>query len=210
MKDKPNPERIIAPSALLRAVVAGASAGGGQALAAILSLLPEDYGLPILVAQHLHPDDDGGFAEHLGMQTELRVVTPCDKHPIAPGTVYVAPANYHLLVERQGTLALSTEGPINWSRPSIDVLFESAANAWGRQVLAILLTGASRDGTQGLRIVRALGGATVVQDPATAQYPVMPQSAIDAGVADQVLPLEAIGQLLAEVGRARPEILTAS
>jgi two-component system, chemotaxis family, protein-glutamate methylesterase/glutaminase len=203
MKDKLNPEPFPAPGA----VVAGASAGGGQALAEILGRLPGDYGLPILVAQHLHPDDGGGFAEHLAMQTPLRVVTPCDKQPIEPGTVYVAPANYHLLVERNGTLALSTEDKVGWSRPSIDVLFESAASAWGRKVLAILLTGASSDGTQGLRMVKALGGTTVVQDPATAQHPVMPRSAVDAGVADHVMPLEGIGRLLAALGRVSSEIL---
>jgi two-component system chemotaxis response regulator CheB len=201
MKDELNPEQIPAPGAALCAVVVGASAGGGQALAAILSLLPGDYGLPILVAQHLHSDDDGAFAEHLDRQTTLRVVTPCDKQPIVPGTVYVAPANYHLLVERNNTLALSIEAPVNRSRPSIDVLFESAASAWGRQVLAILLTGASNDGTQGLRTVKASGGATLVQDPATAPYPVMPRSAVDAGVADQVMPLEGIGRLLTKLSR---------
>jgi two-component system chemotaxis response regulator CheB len=206
MTDEPNPERIAAPGVAFRGVVVGASAGGSQALAEILGRVPSDCHLPILVAQHLHPDDEGGFAERLDRQTPLRVVTPCDKQSIAAGTVYVAPANYHLLVERNGTLALSTANRVNWSRPSIDVLFESAASVWGQQVLAILLTGASNDGTQGLRMVKALGGTTVVQDPATAQYPAMPRSAVDAGVADQVIPLEKIGQLLAELGRVHLKI----
>ena len=118
----------------------------------------------------------------------------------------MAPANYHLLVERSGTLALSIEGPVNWSRPSIDVLFESAASAWGRQVLAILLSGASNDGTRGLRAVKAFGGATVVQDPATAEYPIMPRSAVDAGVAEQVMSLEGIAKLVAESGRGHPDM----
>jgi two-component system chemotaxis response regulator CheB len=181
-------------------LVIGASAGGGEVLLKILSRLPADYALPILLVQHLHPGDDGGFAEHLDRELELRVVTPSDKQKIESGHVYVAAANYHMLVERNGSIALSTEGRVNWSRPSIDVLFDSAAHAWGEKVIAILLSGASSDGTEGMRTVKALGGLTVVQDPVTAEHPVMPQSAINACVPDRVLPPESIGELLVEAG----------
>jgi len=183
-----------------RFVVIGASAGGGRALSEVLSILPSYYGLPILVAQHLHPSDDGGFAKQLDRETALSVVTPVDKQKMEPGNVYVAPANYHLLVERNGTMALSTEERVNWSRPSIDVLFDSAAHAFGKKVTAILLSGASADGTEGIRNVKDSGGLTVVQEPATARHSVMPQSAINAGVIDRVLPLKNIGELLIEIG----------
>lgn len=183
-----------------RGVVIGASAGGGKALTEILSRLPGDYGLPILVVQHLHPSDEGGFAELLDREIALRVVTPLDKQKTESGYVYVAPSNYHMLVERNGTIALSTEGRVNWSRPSIDVLFESAAYAWGKEVIAILLSGASSDGARGMRTLKTLGGLNVVQDPITAEYPLMPKSAVSAGVAERVMPTESIGQLLLEIG----------
>jgi len=183
-----------------RVVVIGSSAGGGKALREILSGLPADYGLPILVVQHLHPGDNGGFAEHLDREIKVPVVTPCDKQKIVPGHVYVAPANYHVLLEQNGTIALSTEGRVNWSRPSIDILFDSAAQAWGEKVIAILLSGASSDGTEGMRTLHILGGLTVVQDPRTAEYPVMPRSAIYAGVVDRVMSIERIRELLIEIG----------
>jgi len=182
-----------------RAVVMGASAGGRDALAAVLSRLPPDYAVPVLIVQHLHPDDDGGLADSLARATPLRVVAPCDKQCIEPGCVYVAPANYHRLVERIGSIALSTEGHVNWSRPSIDVLFESAAHVYGEQLLAVILTGANGDGTQGMRTVRALGGRALAQDPATAENPVMPQSAIDAGAIDEVLNLMNIAERMMDV-----------
>ena len=186
------------PRSDYRAVAIGASAGGYDALTAILSRLPADYGLPVVVAQHLHPDDAGGFAEGLARACPQNVVTACDKQPLCPAHVYVAPANYHLLVERDGHVALSTEERVNWSRPSIDVLFESAARAFGEGLVAILLTGANDDGTEGLRRVRDAGGLTIAQDPATAESPTMPQAAIDAGVVDDVLGLEQIAERLTQ------------
>jgi two-component system chemotaxis response regulator CheB len=201
MKTKLNPPPLQTLYAAIHAVVMGASAGGGRALFELLSRLPADFRLPIMVVQHLHPDDNGGFAEHLDRASAVTVATVCDKQPITPGQVYVAPANYHLLVERNGTLALSTDERVSWSRPSIDVLFDSAANVWGPGLMAVLLSGASSDGTQGLRSVKVLGGLTVVQDPATAPYPLMPQSAIDAGVAERVMRLNDIGLWLVQMGR---------
>ncbi len=183
-----------------RAVVLGASAGGFEAFTGILSILPADFALPILAVQHLHPMDDGQFVSHLGSVSRLIVVTPCDKQRIDRGRVYVAPSNYHMLVERDGSIALSVDERVNWSRPSIDVLFESAARAWGSAVIAIILSGASADGAKGMRAVRTTGGLTIAQDPASAEYPVMPQAAIDAGAVDEILTLEGIGARLAELG----------
>lgn len=182
-----------------RAIVIGGSAGGIEALAAVLSQLPRDCALPVLVVQHLHPGDDGSFARHLARTAPLRVVEPCDKERIEPGCLYPAPANYHMLVEKDGTISLSVDERVNWSRPSIDVLFEAAARAWGENVIAVILSGANADGAEGMRAVKAAGGLTIAQDPASAESPLMPQAAIDAGAADEVLRPEEIGQRLAEL-----------
>ncbi len=181
------------------AVAIGASAGGGGALRTILSLLPGDYALPILIAQHLHPDDNGGFAENLARDVSLPVTSACDKQVIQAGHIYVAPANYHMLVERNGYIALTTDEKVNWSRPSIDVLFESAAYAWREKLIALILSGANSDGTEGLRTIKKLGGIALAQDPGTTEYPAMPWSAINAGVVDEILTLHEIGQRLTEL-----------
>jgi len=182
-------------------VVMGGSAGGFAAFTTILAALPPDFALPILLVQHLHPNDAGAFALHLASATKLPVIEPCDKERIDRGQVYTAPADYHMLVERNGTVALSTEEKVHWSRPSIDVLFESAARALGERVIAVLLSGASVDGAAGIRAVKAAGGLTIAQDPATAEYPLMPRAAIDTGAVDEVLTVEEIGRRLAELGR---------
>jgi two-component system chemotaxis response regulator CheB len=179
-----------------KAIVMGGSAGSFEALGAVLSAFAPDFALPVLVVQHLHPGDDGSFARHLARATRLPVVEPCDKERIEPGCVYTAPANYHLLVERTATIALSVDEKINWSRPSIDVLFESAARAWRETVIAVILSGASADGANGMRAVKAAGGLTIAQDPASAQYPLMPRAAIDTGAVDEVLRAPEIGQRL--------------
>ena len=180
-----------------RKVVVGCSAGGFQALSEMLVTLPADYPAPILVVQHLHASDGGAFALHLGQRIALEVCEPCDKQEILPSRVYVAPANYHLLVERGDRVALSTEGRVNWSRPSIDVLFESATRAWGAQVVAIVLSGANDDGARGVRMVKRAGGIAAAQDPMEAEYGVMPQAAIDTGAVDLVLPAAELGRWLA-------------
>jgi len=186
-----------------RAVVTGGSAGGVEALCAILSALSSNFPLPVLVVQHLHASDDGAFASHLARATGKRVVEPCDKERIEAGRVYAAPANYHMLVEKDGTISLSVDERVNWSRPSIDVLFESAARAWGQALIAVILSGASDDGAQGMRAIKAAGGLTIAQDPACAQMPLMPQSAIDAGGVDETLGLEEIGKRLIDFGARR-------
>lgn len=180
-----------------RAIVMGGSAGGVRALEIILSALPGDFMLPLLVVQHLHPSDNGSCAKHLARATRLVVVEPCDKQRIEGGRIYIAPANYHMLVERNGTIALSVDERVNWSRPSIDVLFQSAATAWGASVTAAILSGASADGAKGIQAVKSAGGLTIAQDPASAEHQIMPEAAINTCAVDTVLrPLE-IGWLLA-------------
>ena len=182
---------------LYHGIVIGASAGGWDALVKILFGLPENYALPILVVQHRHMNDFNGLERSLKRKIPLPVISPCDKQEIEPGKVYIAPANYHMLVERTGIIALSLDEKVKWSRPSIDVLFESAAHAWGKGVIALLLTGANSDGMEGMITVKALGGLTIAQDPTTAEAPVMPRSAIDAGAVRMVLtPAEIAGLLV--------------
>lgn len=162
--------------------------------------LPVDFALPILVAQHLHAKDEGAYAEHVARLTRLLVVESCDKEPIERGHLYTAPANYHMLMERDGTIGLSIDEQVNCSRPSIDVLFESAALACGDAVVAVILSGASADGAEGISAVKKAGGLTIAQDPTSAETPVMPQAAIDTGAVDEVLSTEQIGRLLATLG----------
>ncbi|MBP7485584.1 MAG: chemotaxis protein CheB [Rhodoferax sp.] len=171
-----------------RYVVIGASAGGLDALIPLLQGLPANFAAPILIVEHLHPSDGGDFSNHLSRLTSLKVVEPCDKARIQPGHVYTAPANYHMLVERDDRISLSVDERINWSRPSIDVLFESAAHAWGAAVVGILLSGANSDGAAGLLAIKSAGGHTLAQDPQDASSPTMPRAAIDAGAVDEVLP----------------------
>lgn len=169
------------------AVVLGGSAGSVVLLEALLGALPPAFPVPLLLVVHLHASDEGGFSAHMARSCRLPVIEPCDKEIILAGHVYTAPANYHMLVERDGRISLSVDERVHWSRPAIDVLFETAAAAWGRGLVAVLLSGASSDGTAGLAAVRAAGGHTLAQDPATAESPFMPAAAIAAGVVDEML-----------------------
>lgn len=173
-------------------VVMGASAGGFRAFTAILEALPADFPLPILLVQHLHAEDAGGFARHLASVSRMPVVEPDDKETIRPGWVHVAPAGYHMLVEHAGTIALSVDEKVNWSRPSIDVLFESAAEIWGDRVFAAILSGASNDGSAGILALKRAGALTIAQHPAEAEHSLMPQAAIDTGAVDEILTIDEI------------------
>ncbi|VTR71112.1 putative chemotaxis protein-glutamate methylesterase [Desulfosarcina cetonica] len=183
-----------------RAVVIGGSAGGIDELIVILSKLPENFQPPVLVAQHLHPSDNGAFSRHLETKTQLPVIEPSDKTVITPNRIYTAPANYHMLVEEGGSIALSIDPRVRWSRPSIDVLFKSAARAWAGGLTAIILSGTNDDGAQGVCTVRKAGGHTIAQAPSSAGSPFMPRAAIDTGMVDVVLPTEAIARHLIESG----------
>jgi len=174
----------------------GASWGGLNAVGRILTDLPSELEQPIVVAQHRHPDSpEGVLAELLDLRSDRPVIDVEDKMPIEPRHVYVAPPDYHLLVER-GSFALSVDARIKFSRPSIDVLFESAAYAYGPGVIGIILTGANEDGAAGLARIKERGGVALVQDPAEAVRRRMPDAAIAATSADAVLPLEELGKFL--------------
>ena len=174
----------------------GASAGGMAALGKLLSMFPGTFPLSVIVVQHLHPLEGGYLPEFLNRKCSLPVEGVEDKTPILKGHVYIAPANYHLLVERDERFSLSIDARVNYSRPSIDVLFESAARVWGSGLIGIILTGANQDGTFGLRRIKECGGLTIAQDPGTAETPFMPKAAIDAGVVDRVMTLEEMGGFL--------------
>lgn len=180
-------------------VAVGTSLGGLHALTRVLHALPGRLSAPIVVVQHRGTDDEreAGLAELLQRMTSQRVVEAEDKLPLEPGTIYLAPSDYHLLVEERGLLALSTEPPVRAARPSIDVLFETAADAYGPALLAVLLTGASADGAAGLARVKAFGGRVIVEDPATAECATMPAAGLAAAPVDYVLPVDKIGEQLA-------------
>ena len=174
----------------------GASWGGLKAVGQVLADLPAELDLPIAIAQHRHPDSqEGTLAELLAAQTDRTVLDVEDKMAIEPGYVYIAPPNYHLLVER-GSFALSVDERIRFARPSIDVLFETAAHAYGAGVIGIILTGANDDGAHGLARIKKVGGVALIQDPLGAARRTMPDAAIAATVADAILPLDAIGKFV--------------
>lgn len=178
-------------------VVIGGSAGAIEALLTLLPALPRNYPLPVAVVVHLPPNEHSLLAEIFAARCRLRVKEAEDKEPLAGGTVYFAPPNYHLLVESDAILSLSSDEPVYYSRPSIDVLFESAADAFGPNLCAVILTGASCDGTAGLKAVYAAGGRGFVQRPDTAEASLMPQSARDACPAAAALTLPEIARELA-------------
>jgi len=174
----------------------GASWGGFDALVRLLSGLAPAVKQPIVIAQHRSPESvDGTLAGLLALQTPRTVTDADDKVPLEPNNVYLAPPDYHLLVER-GSLALSTEAHVHFARPSIDVLFESAADAYAEAVVGIILTGANQDGAAGLARIKERGGVAIVQDPKGATRRAMPEAAIAATQADAVLPLDEIAPFL--------------
>jgi len=180
----------------LRAVVVGASAGGVDALCALLPALPSHCRCAVLVVVHVSLRGPGLLAEVFAPRCRLPVREAQDKEPVLSGTVYLAPAGYHLLVEPGPQLALSVDDLVHHSRPSIDVLFESAAHVYRSQLMGIILTGANEDGAEGLAAVHAAGGFTVVQRPETAQSPRMVRSALRRARPDRLLSLEGIAALL--------------
>jgi two-component system chemotaxis response regulator CheB len=178
-------------------VVIGASAGGLEAIARLLGQLPATFPLPVAIVQHRAPaPPEGDLAGIWGRATALPIADVEDKAPIQPGRVYVAPADYHLLVESRAVFALSTDPPVLYARPSIDVLFESAAETYGARVIGVILTGASADGSHGLKTIRDRGGCALVQEPTTAECAVMPRAALGATVANHVLGVEGLGRIL--------------
>jgi two-component system chemotaxis response regulator CheB len=180
-------------------VVIGASWGGLTALERVLGALHGDFPTPIAIAQHRSPDGgSAGLAALLGGHSALPVVDAEDKQPVEAGRVYLAPPDYHLYVEEDG-FALSCDDAVLYSRPSIDVLFESAADVYRERLIAVVLTGANEDGAHGIAAVKRLGGYTIVQNPVDAERPEMPRAALRAIDPDKVLALDAIAPTLAAV-----------
>ena len=180
----------------IEGVVIGASAGGVEALFELLPLLPADFHPSMFIVLHLPRERPSLLVEIFKNRCARPVKEAEDKEPVEPGTVYFAPPDYHLLLESDRQIALSADEPIHFSRPSIDVLFESAADVYGESLLGIILTGANEDGAAGLHAVHRAGGVTVVQQPGSAKVPVMVVSALQRGPADFVLSLPEIAKLL--------------
>jgi two-component system chemotaxis response regulator CheB len=182
-----------------QAVVIGASAGGTAALQKILPFLPAGFPLPIVIAQHLHPLQDGAAIIHYAGGSALTVKDADEKESIRAGFVYFAPPNYHLLIEDDRTFSLSIDAKVHFTRPSVDVLFESAADAYGAGLIGIVLSGANQDGAEGLLRIKQRGGLTIAQDPQDAEIDYMPKSAIETASPDHILPADGICKLLIEL-----------
>lgn len=172
-------------------VVVGASTGGLKALQVLLCRLPEEFSLPVVIVQHRGRDIETGLCEFLARSSRLPVTEPEDKERVLPGRAYLAPRDYHLLVE-SGSFALSTDAPVAFARPSIDVLFESVADEYQERAIGVILTGANQDGARGLAAIKAQGGLALVEDPVTAACREMPAAAINLTKVDRILPLQEI------------------
>lgn len=179
-----------------RAIVIGASAGAVEALSQILPALPADYPLPILIVVHIPPDRKNMLAPLFQAKCRMVVREAEDKEPALGGVIYFAPPDYHLLVEAEGTLSLSTDDLVLYSRPSIDVLFESAADAFGPALVGIVLTGANEDGAKGLKAIADAGGTALVEDPLSAYVNTMPMAALNECATARAMPLTAIADYL--------------
>lgn len=181
-----------------RAIVIGASAGGLSVLSVILSGLPVNYPVPVIIVQHRIKDQRDLLEEVLQSKCRIKIKQADEKEKINGATIYVAPPDYHLLVEKDFRFSLSSDAPVHYSRPSIDVLFETAANAYGKGLTGIILTGANSDGALGLVAIKNAGGTTIVQDPKEAQFSFMPAAAIDAKGAKHVWTLKQIQNFFTE------------
>ena len=184
---------------MYKAIVIGASTGGFYALKRLIGALPGDFVLPILIVQHISPNSDNFMATYLNDISKVRVKEADEKEVITPGTVYIAPPNYHMLVEENFTIGLSTEDKFNYARPSVDILFETAVYTYQSELIGIVLTGANNDGAKGLRAIKDAGGLTIAQLPAEAEAYMMPQSAIDLTSPDHILTIDNIAKLLIEI-----------
>lgn len=187
-----------------RAITIGVSTGGVTALKFLLGALPADFPIPVLVVIHIAPDSGDGLAVLLDSLSPIRIKEADEQEQIYPGTVYLAPANYHLLVEQDEKLALSIDPPVTFARPSVDVLFESAADVYGPALIGIILTGAGRDGSRGLLKIKNNGGLAIVQDPTDADMDSMPKSALELLNADHIVRLKEIPDLLMKLVQRKP------
>ena len=181
------------------AIVIGTSAGGLFALSEIVEALPAGFPLPVIVVQHRSKDERTLLEEVLSPKSKMKIRQADEKESIQNGIIYFAPPDYHLLIERDRTFSLSCDERVNYSRPSIDVLFESAAEVYQNKLIAIILTGANSDGAGGIKTVSKYGGTTIAQDPGSAAYPQMPRAAIETGCVEHILTLEKINDFLLQI-----------
>lgn len=185
----------------IKAIVMGASTGGITALEKILQDLPKNYPFPIIIVQHISPDAESNLINHFKRICKLDVCEVIDLEPITAGKIFFAPPGYHLMIEYNKTFSLCVGEKISYSRPSIDVLFSTAANVYKSHLLGIILTGANHDGTNGAKVIKQNGGLVIAQLPDTAEAPYMPASVIKSKQYDVILTLEAISELLQTIGR---------
>lgn len=181
------------------AIVLGTSAGGFRALAALLADIPAAYPVPIIVVQHRSKSSRELFEEVLQSKCQIKIKQAEEKETVTSNVVYVAPPDYHLLIERDKTFSLSSDAPVRFSRPSIDVLFESASIAYGDKLVGIILTGANDDGTIGIGTIARRGGLTIAQNPQEAEYPFMVQAAIATKKIGYIWSLETIRNFLLQL-----------
>jgi two-component system chemotaxis response regulator CheB len=179
-------------SSKYKAIVIGASAGGLRALSMLLATLPAQYPLPLIIVQHRAKTEDQLLEDVLQHKTSLTIKQADEKERIKPGVAYFAPPDYHLMIEDTETFSLSSDEPVQYSRPSIDVLFGSAAQFYKTGLIGVLLTGANDDGSEGIRQISRRGGLTIVQDPDEAEYQVMPRAAIRTHEVKRILTLKEI------------------
>ncbi|WP_245912195.1 chemotaxis protein CheB [Brunnivagina elsteri] len=177
-------------------VAIAASAGGLKAVSEVISTLPANFPVPIAIVQHLDPKHRSMMADILSRRTKLQVKQAQDKELMNPGTIYIAPPNYHLLVTSQGHVKLTQSEEIHFVRPSADVLFESVADSYKSGAIAVILTGTGVDGAMGVRKIKEKGGTVIVEDSNTCEFDGMPNAAIRTGVVDQILPLSEIATAL--------------
>lgn len=183
------------------AIVIGVSSGGMRAMKYLFSALPSDLRLAIIVVQHISAQSNNQWIKLLNDISNLNIKEADEKEKIEPGNVYIAPANYHLLVEKDKTFSLTISERVNFARPSIDVLFESAAEAYKDKLIGIVLTGSNNDGSNGIKRIKEYGGLAIIQDPKTAESAYMPESAIATIQPDYILTLEEIPELLIKLDK---------
>jgi two-component system chemotaxis response regulator CheB len=187
-----------------QAIVIGVSSGGLNAMKIMFSLLPKEFDTPIIIVQHVSPGSENLWIKLLNNKSNLHIKEADEKEKIERGNVYIAPPNYHLLIEKDKTFSLTIDERVNYARPSIDVLFESAADAYKTSLIGVVLTGSNNDGTKGIKRIQDCGGVTIIQDPDTAESTYMPASAIAAIRPDYILPLNEIIDLLIKITQIQP------
>lgn len=185
------------------AIVVGVSSGGMNAMKILFSLLPVEFNIPIVIVQHISPRSDNQWIKLLNDKSNLHIKEADEKEKIEPGNIYISPPNYHLMIERDKTFSLTIDERVNFARPSIDVLFESAAEAYNNKLIGVVLTGSNNDGTKGIKRIKECGGLAIVQNPETAESSYMPASAIAAIKPDYILSLEDITELLIKIDKQK-------